>query len=316
MKVLVFGGTGWVGHHIVRAFSGVGHDVLLCSRGQKSEFLDEIPEDVFRIQADKNDPAQMAEVFEEEYDAVVDSVPTEASIDNVHQYARRLKRYLHCSSTGGYAPLPFVPGDETMPYDHFMGGWKQKAVVDAKVLNLWMQDGFPATVIRPCYITGPGRVPIDNLGGRRPDFIADILAEKVIDLPNDGQALLQPIHVEDLALSFLLAAEEPRSVGQIYNICLEKAVPIMRYVQITAEALGREARIELLPVEEMLAKYGDAASERGLRFFATHMCFDISKAREQIHYEPHCTTEEAIEETARWNAERMLKGEGIRHKAE
>ena len=302
MKVIVFGGTGWVGHHVVRAFAGVGHEVSLCSRGQKSEFLDDIPGAVRRIQADKNDPTQVAEIFEEEYDVVVDSVPTEASIDNVHEYARRLKRYLHCSSTGGYAPLPFVPGDETMPYDQFMGGWKQKAVVDAKVLNLWLEDGFPATVIRPCYITGPGRVPIDNLGGRREDFIADILDEKVLDLPNDGLALLQPIHVEDLALSFLLAAEEPRSIGQIYNICQEKALPISRYIEITAEALGREAHIELMPVEDMLAKYGDAVSERGLRFFANHMCFDISKAREQIGYEPHCTTEQAIEETARWNA--------------
>ena len=58
--------------------------------------------------------------------------------------------------------------------------------------------------------------------------------------------------------------------------------------------------INYLSVDEMLEKYRGQIGERGLRFFATHMCYDISKAREQLGYVPHCTTEEAIEETARW----------------
>ncbi len=305
MKVIVLGGTGWVGHHIARSFVAAGHDVTVCSRGKKDTYLEELPEGVSHVQADKNEPARMAAVFKENYDIVIDSVPTETSIDNVYRFTRRLKRYLHCSSTGGYAPLPFIPGDETMPYDHFMGGWKAKSIVDSKVLNLWLADGFPAIVIRPCYITGPGRVPIDNLGGRREDFIPDILDEKPIDLPNDGQALLQPVHVQDLGLAFLLAAEEPRSVGQIYNICLEKAVTIAHYIEITAAALDREVEINFMPIDRMLAKYGDAVGERGLRFFAAHMCYDISKARHQLGYEPHCTSEEAIEETARWTAAQL-----------
>ena len=308
-RVIVFGGTGWVGHHIVRLFHEAGHDVAICSRGKKATYEDETPGDVRRVQGDKSSDADMARVLAEPWDVVVDSVPTEASIDLVVKHAKRLKRYLHCSSTGGYAPLPFVPGDETMPYDHFMGGWKAKGIVDAKVMDLFHREGFPATVIRPCYITGPGMLPLDNLGGRREDFIPDILAGKTLDLPDDGQALLQPIHVVELARSFLLAVERPMSVGHIYNICLEKAVPIRRYLEITAAALGREVSVNYAPLDEMVAKYADAAQEIGLRFFATHMCYDIRKAREQIGYVPRVTTEEAIEETARWAAARV-EGKG------
>ena len=302
MRTIVFGGTGWVGHHIVRALHGAGHDVTVCSRGRKQTYDHGLPGGIHRIQADKGDDAAMAGVFQDVYDVVIDSVPTEASIDNVVKHARRVKRYIHCSSTGGYAPLPFVPGDETMPYDHFMGGWKAKAIVDAKVMDLWCREGFPATVIRPSYITGPGMLPLDNVGGRREDFIPDILSGTPLDLPNDGQALLHPIHVQDLAQAFLLAAQEPRSVGQIYNACLEKAVTIKRYVEINAAALDREVTIRLMNLDEMLRKYGASIDERGLCFLATHMCYDISKAREQLGYQPHCTTEEAIEETARWAA--------------
>ncbi len=302
MNVLVLGGSGWVGHSIACVFAEAGYDVIVCSRGHKSEFLQRLPAGIPRIRADKSHSDQMAAVFENTYDIVIDSVPTEASMSHVCRFARKLKRYVHCSSTGGYAPLPVVPGDETLPYDEFMGGWKNKAVVDAHALHLWLTRGFPATVIRPSYITGPGRPPLDNLGGRRTDFIPDILNGKTLDLPNDGQALLQPIHVQDLARSFLLAAEKECSIGQIYNICLEKAVPIRRYIEITAAALDREAKINLMPIHDMVRKYDGVCNERGLRFFATHMCFDISKARAQLGYEPRDSTEAAIEETARWVA--------------
>jgi len=302
MRVIVLGGTGWVGHNVARVFHAAGHDVTICSRGQKDTYLAELPKEIPTVRADKNDAADMERIFRESYDVVIDTVPTETSIDNVAKHARRLKRYLHCSSTGGYAPLPFVPADETVPYDHFMGGWKHKGIVDAKVMGLWHGAGFPATVLRPCYITGPGMLPLDNLGGRREDFIADILAGATLDLPNDGQALLQPIHVLDLADAFLLAAEEPRSIGQIYNICLEKSVTLTRYLEITAATLDREVVINYVNVDEMVKKYGDSISEIGLRFLATHMCYDISKAHDQLGYVPHCTTEEAIEETARWAA--------------
>lgn len=302
MKAIVLGGTGWVGHTIVRVFHDAGHDVTICSRGLMTTYQHEIPEGVSAVTADKNRDEDLARVFRDRYEVVIDSVPTEASIDLVAKHAGGLKHYLHCSSTGGYAPLPSVPGDETMPYDEFMGGWRYKGVMDAKVLDLCCRNGFPATVIRPSYITGPGVLPLDNLGGRREDFIPDILAGKTLDLPNDGQALLQPVHVTDLAVSFLLAAEEPSSIGQIYNVCLEKAVTITRYLQITAAALDRDVTINLMGVEDLLAKYGDRIDELGLRFFATHMCFDIGKPRDQLGYVPHCTTEEAIQETARWAA--------------
>ena len=307
MKALVFGGTGWVGHHIVAAFCRAGHDVIVCTRGRYQKYLDEMPTDIQKVQADKNESADVARVFENRYDVVIDSVPSLTSINNIVEHAGRFERYIHCSSTGGYAPLPFVPGDETMPYSHFMGGWEQKAQVDELVLGLWAQQKFAATVIRPSYITGPGLLPLDNLGGRRADFISDILNGVTLDLPNDGQSLLQPNHVRDLGESFLLAAQEPMSVGQAYNICLSKAVTLSRYLQITAAAFDREVHINYMSVEAMLEKYAGSVDTIGLHFLAAHMCFDISKAVNELGYQPHCTTEAAIAETARWAAQQIDK---------
>ncbi len=304
MKILLIGGTGWLGHNIALLLKGMGADVTLLNRGRKSTYLDRLGEGIPAVIADKNDEEAMKSVLAAGYTHVIDTVPTEKTINCVRKYATRLHHYIHCSSTGGYAPLPFVPCNETAHYGGFGSttGWSQKMVVDNLAMECFAKEGFPATVIRPCYITGEGMLPLDNLGDRREDFIKDILDEKVLDLPNDGQALLQPIHVKDLARSFILALSHPESKGQIFNICLDHAFTLSRYLEINAAALGKKAHVNLMPLDEMLVKYAGKTNEIGLRFMACHMCFSIDKARRMLGYAPSYTPEEAVEETAIWTA--------------
>ena len=299
LTCLVLGGTGWVGHHIALALHHAGHDVTIVSRGQKLNYAHNLPPAIKRVQADKNIAADIERVLSDGYDTVFDSVPTVESIENLARCKDRFAHYIHCSSTGGYAPLPYIPGNETLPYDHFMGGWANKGIVD----NLALERFDAATIIRPTYITGPGLMPLDNLGARDPNFVHDILAGKPITLPNAGQALLQPVHVADLGESFRLAAEK-RDVasGQIYNVTCPHAVTLTQYVQHTAEALGVTANLQYSPVEQMLTDFAGTVGERGLRFLATHMCFSIAKAQRDLDYQPRYNAQQAIAETAQWAA--------------
>lgn len=304
MKILLLGGSGWLGSNIAQKLAAKNYDLTIVTRGRKQTYLDAITN--FKvIHADKMDEAAMKEIFETPYTHVIDTVPTEKSIELVYKYAKSLRHYIHCSSTGGYTPLPFVPCNETAPYKGFAfgTGWDQKRIVDNLVMKLYLENGFPATVIRPCYITGCGLLPLDNLGGRRVDFIADIIAEKTLDLPEEGKALLQPIHVKDLANSFYLSLVHPdRSIGQIYNICLSHALSLNDYLALTASVFNKKVNINYMSVEDILAKYGDSIHEIGLRFMAEHMCFSIEKAARDLEYKPAYTPEEAIVETALWAA--------------
>ena len=247
----------------------------------------------------------MSKIFSHEYGIVIDTVPTEDSIDNIVSFSRNVKHYLHCSSVMSYAPLSLVPGDETMPFSNYMGLGEKKNIVDSKVIKLFEQGKLPATVIRPGYIAGPGRFPLDNLGGRREDFIPDILNGKILDLPNAGKALLHPVHVRDVSESFLLAVKHPESIGQIYNICGEKAITTTKYLELNTTLLDRKIKINYMPLEEMVKKYKDTANELGMRFFAEHMCYDISKARTELEYIPGYDTIQTIEEAARWAAKQV-----------
>ena len=304
MKVIIFGGSGWLGHNISKILAASGMDITIVTRGQKQTFAGEIA-GINAVVADKNDEAAMKEIFETRYTHVIDTVPSLKSLELVQKYGTAVRHYIHCSSTGGYTPLPFVPCDETAPYGGFNSGsgWDFKRKVDNMAMELFLNKGFPATVIRPCYITGIGMLPLDNLGGRRAAFIPDIIAEKTLDLPENGQALLQPIHVKDLAQSFFLALNNPHiAIGQIYNICLSHAVTLNKYLEINAGVFGKKPVINYMSVDDMLAKYAGNINETGLRFLVCHMCFSIEKAKRDLGYKPAYTPEEAIEETAYWTA--------------
>ena len=304
MKILLFGGSGWLGHHIALELASKNYDLTIVTRGKKQTFLQEIA-GLNVITADKSDEPAMKQIFETPFTHVIDTVPTEESIGLIHKYASHLQHYLHCSSTGGYTPLPFIPCNETAVYKGFAPGtgWDQKRIVDNQVLQLFRENGFPATVIRPCYITGPGMLPMDNLGGRRTDFIADIIAEKTLDLPENGKALLQPIHVRDLAHSFYLGLTHPDvAVGQVYNICLSHAFSLNDYLALTASVFDRKPVINYMSVEAMLQKYGSSINEIGLKFLVEHMSFTIEKAARDLEYKPSHTPEEAVIETALWAA--------------
>lgn len=304
MKILLMGGTGWLGHHIARQLAKAGYEFTILTRGQKAQFKD-VADEFPTIIADKKDEASMRDVFKTRYTHIIDTVPTVESITWVKKYAMGVEHYIHCSSTGGYAPLPFIPCNETAFYKGFARGtgWDKKRIYDEMVMEMYQKEGFPVTVIRPCYITGPGMLPLDNFGGRREDFIRDIVNEVPLDVPVDGQALLQPIHVYDLASSFVLALTHQRSIGQIYNICLDHALPLNQYLEVNAAVFGKKPVINYMSVEEMQKKHAGHIDEIGLRFVSTHMCFSIDKAIHDLDYRPHCTPEAAIEETALWAAE-------------
>ncbi|MCQ2380250.1 MAG: NAD-dependent epimerase/dehydratase family protein, partial [Victivallaceae bacterium] len=201
MKVLVLGGTGWLGHHVVRKFVAAGHEVLAGCRGGKKTYLADCA-DLPIAHFDKTNEEDMKRVLASGYEVVIDTVPGKVTMDLIAKYAVGLRHYIHCSSTGGYTPLPYVPCDENAPFGGFSfgGGWTEKAILDSYAMELHAKTGFPATSIRPSYITGIGMVPITNLGGRENDFMANVIAGKITDLPNDGQALLQPGWAEDLAM--------------------------------------------------------------------------------------------------------------------
>ncbi len=303
MKTLVIGGTGWVGHHIAHKLAKRGHEVIVLSRGTKGRFPP--PENCATIRADKNQPESFRGLLSGlDADVVIDSAPSERCLGVlVEVMTGRIRHYLHCSSTGVYTPLRFIPATEEHPWREPTGiNFMRKVELDAAALDAWQRVNFPATILRPTNIMGPGMAPIDTLGGRDPNFLSDVAAGKEVFLPNDGRALLQPVFVEDVAEAFALAVERPESIGRIYNISCRHSVTLREYLSTVCSILGAAPEATCLTAEELLSRFEHTGrvSPAGLRFLCEHMCFDISRARKELGYEPTLSIEEATRRTIEW----------------
>lgn len=260
------------------------------------------------VQADKNDAAALeraAAPFKPE--VIIDTVPTETSIRNVHGlFAGKIRHYIQCSSTGVYAPLQYLPGDEAHPWDPKSGDFFATcALRDHFALGLH-GDKFPVTILRPTMIIGPGALPVNNLGGRDAQFLQDLAADRPLELPEDGDALVQAGLNADLAQAFVLAAEQPeRSIGEIFNISCARAVTLRDYLGYFKEAMGSASPLVPTPVETILANHaGDGrADSYWLRFLCLHMCYDLSKARERLGYHPPHSVRDGVRLVVEWAKE-------------
>lgn len=299
MKVLVVGGTRFLGSAIARELVKRQHDVTVFHRGQTSSSL---PEEVRHVLGDARDPERARGVLATgDFDAVIDTILQSADLE---WYLPLLKRFtgqlVHCGSTGVYAPAATVPCRETdpTPCPMELGNFGEKLRQDETILRFHEDTGFKACSLRPSNIFGAGDVPLDVWGARNPKYFARIAAGREVTVPNDGRGLLQPVHVDDLAGAFCTAIERDASAGQIYNLSSERAVTLTHYVELTRELLGSSSPICHAPMEEILAT--GRANESGLRFVVEHMSIDINKAVQELDYRPRYDARSGLRDSLQW----------------
>src|SRR5262245_1137780 len=158
LDILILGGTGFIGPHLVRYAVSRGHRVTTFTRGRREA---ELPASVQRLIGDRN--GQLGALEGKKWDVVIDDSATNP--DWVRQSTQLLKgnagRYLFTSSTGVYYPYLTRGIDETMPVRLEVQDPKDgsetfgvaKAKCERQVLDTF---GDAGTIVRPTYIVGPG----------------------------------------------------------------------------------------------------------------------------------------------------------------
>ena len=319
MRILVIGGTGELGHHIANGLAARGHAVTALSLAEtvltngNHLILDgrgfTLDGRIECVQVDKTD----ADALERAAvpmapEVIIDTVPSEESVRIIHGlFAGKIRHYIHCSSTGVYGPLQYVPCDEAHPWDPQPGDFYATVVQrDQLALTLFQRDGFPATILRPTMIIGPGGLPVDNLGGRGAWFLQDLAANRPLELPEDGDVLVQAGLNADLAQAFVLAAEQSeRAIGEIFNISCKRAVTVRQYVEFFKEAMGSTSPLVPTPVETIVQNHVDdgRVDDYWFRFFCRHMCYDLTKARERLGYDPPSDLHNSVRLVVAWAKE-------------
>ncbi len=213
MDLLVLGGTGFIGPHLVRYAVARGHRVTIFTRGKHQA---DLPDGVTHLIGDRN--GQLGALEGKRWDAVIDDSATNP--DWVRQSATLLRdaagTYLFTSSTGVYYPYLTRAIDESSPVHYDLrdpkDGSEVFGVAKARCEREAQQAfGDRAIIVRPTYIVGPG-----DTSDRFPYWPVRLARGGEVLAPGRADDPAQLIDVRDLA-EFMVHRTESRR-GGVYNV--------------------------------------------------------------------------------------------------
>jgi len=238
-----------------------GHDVAILHRKPKHEFGRKVE----NIMADRNDADAVAgAVANRRFEVVFDNAydwergTTARQVEAaVRAVGDRLARYIFMSSVAAYGDgLNHKESDPLAPDYHSDPYVRHKATTERLLFRMHSQSGLPVVTFRPPFIYGP-----DNPFYREQFFWDRLRAGRPIIIPGDGHRLMQFCFVNDLVTAMLHAMEEPRAIGEAFNIADTKPLTQVEVVERLAKIAGVEASLVRVPRDVIQQAGGNAMEE-------------------------------------------------------
>lgn len=247
MKVLVIGGTLFIGRRLVARLLEQGHEVTVLHRKSAHD----LDPRVINLAADRNDSSAVHSALEgRRFDAVFDNVydwrrgTTAAQVEaTARACGAWLQRYVFMSSVAAYGEgLDHREEDELAPENHPEPYVRNKASSERALFRLHREEGFPVVTLRPPFVYGPGN-PF-----YREAFFWDRLRDgRPILVPDGGTRLMQFVYVDDLVSVCLKILEEPQAVGHAFNVANPRPVTQLEAVEAIARAAGHRPEFVFAP---------------------------------------------------------------------
>jgi nucleoside-diphosphate-sugar epimerase len=305
--ILVTGGNGFVGRHVVRALLDRGDVVrVLALPGEDTSWLTERGVAVYHVDVWR--PIR-------DYRAV--NVTGTGNIGRA-ALAGHVRRFVHMSSSSVYGVALGRPADESFPLAPFPDPYPvSKAEGDLVVQRMIARDGLPAVIIRPDQIFGPG----DHLHYGR---MADRLRSGRGIVVGSGDNAMPLVFVTDVVQGLLLALDRDRAVGRAYNIGSGRLLTQRQVLEAIARDIGAGPPRFRLPyralyaagyLAERLATLAPSLSRPpvtrlGVAFFGTDNRYPIDKARRELGYRPQVDLRDGLRITAMWYCRHDRPGPG------
>ncbi len=308
MRVVVIGGTGHVGTYLVPRLVARGHEVVCISRGKRKPYQAHGAwESVEQIEMDRAE-ADAAGTFGErvrdlEPDVVIDMIcfTPESARQLVEAVEGKVRHFLHTGTVWVHGPTVEAPTTEEQPRRPFGEYGIQKAATEDYLLEKARRDGFPATVVHPGHIVGPGWAPLGPAGHFNVEAFGKLARGEELALPNFGLETVHHVHADDVAQVFVKAmASWSSAVGESFHAVSPAAVTLRGYAEAAAGWFGREARLRFLPWEEWRGTVSEQDAEATWDHIAHSPNCSIEKARRLLGYEPRYRSLEAVHEAVMW----------------
>lgn len=300
MRVIVVGGTVFIGRAIVHELAAAGHDVCVVHRGQHEP--DDLP-DCRHIHVSRDElPTKRDEIAEFAPDALIDNIglsraTAETTLSAVPEGIRlvvissvdvyRAYGALHAGKAS--EPLPI---DETspvreqrFPYRGQIPGMDDYEKLDVEEVYLARN----ATVLRLPMVYGPHDYQ------RREEFLLRRVRAGRERIPvGPGTWLGDKGYVADIARGVRLALESADAPGEIFNIGEARTYPMSVWSQMILDAADSKAELVQVPEDKLPEDLGMTGS------VAQHLLVDTSKARRVLGF-TDTDPVEALGVTVQWH---------------
>src|SRR6185503_3550511 len=295
MRILVTGGAGFIGSHLVERLLADGHTVSILD--DFNDFYDpQIKEANIRDVAtqigvhrvDLRDEAEVTAVFDrEKFDAIIHLAARAGVRPSIRQpqlyydtnvsgtlhlleAARRtgIERFVFGSSSSVYGVSKTVPFSESMPLTQTISPYAATKIAGEFLCSTYSHL-YQMRVVALRFFTVYG-------ARQRPDlaihqFTRRIQAGQAIDQFGDGSTRRDYTYIDDIMQGVMAALRYDGSLFDIFNLGENDTIPLRDLIAAIESALGRKAKINQLPEQP-----GDMPVT----------CADISKAKKLLGYNP------------------------------
>ncbi|ELR98122.1 NAD-dependent epimerase/dehydratase family protein [Gloeocapsa sp. PCC 73106] len=273
MRILIMGGTRFIGVYLTKILVEAGHEVVLFNRGNKPTPLPGVKQ----ITGDRLQPEVLKEKLAgEHFDAIFDNNGRELADTQplVELFQGKIQHFVYVSSAGVYLPthqLPHREGDAIDPQSRHRGKYETEAYLT--------EMGLPWTSIRPTYIYGP-----QNYNDLEAWFFDRLVRDRPLPIPGNGLHLTQFGHVADLATAMASVLGNHKAIGQIYNISGDRYVTFDGLAYACAAALGKSP--DSLSLVHYNPRDFDFGKSKAFPLRVQHFCADIHKATTELDWLP------------------------------
>ncbi|MGH7804949.1 MAG: NAD-dependent epimerase/dehydratase family protein [Candidatus Binatia bacterium] len=320
MQVLVTGGTGFTGSHVVRRYLDRGHRVRVLDSA-KGAFFDELrglgAEMVLGSVADRESVRgavrgvelvlHVAAAFREI--AASSELYRAVNVEGTRIVAEEalaggVRRVVYCSTEGVHGDVKNPPGTEESPIapEDFYQQTKWEGEVAIREVAA---RGLEASILRPTAIYGPGD-PARFL------LLFRMVKKGHFFIVGDGTACYHPLYIDNLCDAFELAAEKPEAVSETFLVADDRYYSWNELVPKVAEAMEMQVKIHYLPlwpvwlasaaVEAACKPFGvgPPLHRRRAEMFSHMRAFDIGKIKSRLGYAPKVEIDEGLRRTYEW----------------
>ena len=273
MRILIMGGTRFIGVYLTKMLVEQGHEVVLFNRGHRPAPVG----GVIEIRGDRTSSEQLREkLSQEHFDAIFDNNGRELSDTQplAEIFKDRVQHFVYMSSAGVYLPsdqMPHQEGDPVDPNSRHRGKHETETFLS--------QLGLPFTAIRPTYIYGP-----QNYNELESWFFDRIVRDRPIPIPGNGLHITQLGHVKDLAKAMCHVLGNTQAVGQIYNVSGNRYVTFAGLARACVEAVGKTA--DRLPIVYYDPKQFNFGKRKAFPLRMQHFFASVHKAMNELSWQP------------------------------